>query len=65
MAGRLKNLTANSPHPVALMRYLLNRTIVNNWSDVFPLEERDAEDFNRYLATEYGISPAAATPEYF
>lgn len=65
MAGRLKNLTADSPHPVALMRYLLNRTIVNNWSDVFPLEERDAEDFNRYLATEYGISPAAATPEYF
>ena len=65
MAGRLKNLTADSPHPVALMRYLLNRTIVNNWSDVFPLEERDTEDFNRYLATEYGISQEAATTEYF
>lgn len=66
MAGRLTNLTADSPHPVALMRYLLNRTIVNNWADVFPLEERDTEDFNRYLATEYGIgSTAAATPEYF
>ena len=65
MAGRLKNLTADSSHPVALMRYLLSRTIVNNWADIFPLEERDAEDFNRYLATEYGIAGTAATPEYF
>lgn len=65
MAGRLKNLTADSPHPVALMRYLLSRTIVNNWADIFPLEDRDAEDFNRYLATEYGIGQTAATPEYF
>ena len=66
MAGRLKTLTADSPHPVPLMRYLLNRTIVNNWADVFPLEERDTEDFNRYLATEYGIGgTSAAAPEYF
>lgn len=66
MAGRLKNLTADSPYPVALMRYLLNRTIVNNWADVFPLEDRDAEDFNRYLSTEYGIgSASAAESEYF
>lgn len=66
MAGRLTNLTADSSHPVALMRYLLNRTIVNNWADVFPLEERDAEDFSRYLATEYGITAASGSdPEYF
>lgn len=66
MAGRLTNLTADSSHPVALMRYLLNRTIVNNWADVFPLEERDSEDFNRYLATEYGITAASGSdPEYF
>lgn len=66
MAGRLKNLTADSPYPVPLMRYLLGRTIVNNWADVFPLDERDAEDFNRYLATEYGITgTAGAEQEYF
>lgn len=66
MAGRLKNLTAASPHPVPLMRYLLSRTIINGWADVFPLEERDTEDFNRYLTTEYGIgSTSAAEPEYF
>lgn len=66
MAGRLTNLTADSPYPVPLMRYLLSRTIVNNWADVFPLDERDAEDFNRYLATEYGITgTAGAEQEYF
>lgn len=66
MAGRLKSLTAASPHPVPLMRYLLSRTIINGWADVFPLEERDTEDFNRYLTTEYGIgSTSAAEPEYF
>lgn len=66
MAGRLKNLTADSPYPVPLMRYLLGRTIVNNWADVFPLQERDAEDFSRYLATEYGISGTVGTgQEYF
>ena len=66
MAGRLKSLTAASPHPVPLMRYLLSRTIINGWADVFPLDERDTEDFNRYLTTEYGIgSTSAAEPEYF
>ena len=66
MGGQLKRLTADSPHPVPLMRYLINRSIVNGWADVFPLDERDAEDFNRYLATEYGIGgTAAAAPEYF
>lgn len=65
MAGRLTNLTADSPYPVPLMRYLLSRTIVNNWADVFPLKEQDTEDFNRYLATEYGIGQTAVTPDYF
>ena len=66
MAGRLKNLTADSPYPVPLMRYLLSRTIVNNWADVFPLDERDAEDFSRFLATEYGIGgTSGAEQEYF
>ena len=68
MAGRLKTLTADSPHPVPLMRYLISRTIINGWADVFPMEERDAEDFNRYLKTEYGItagSSQAGQPDYF
>lgn len=65
MANRLTNLTADSPYPVPLMRYLLSRTIVNNWADVFPLKEQDTEDFNRYLATEYGIGQTAVTPDYF
>lgn len=65
MAGRLTNLTADSPYPVPMMRYLLSRTIVNNWADVFPLKEQDTEDFNRYLATEYGIGQTAVTPDYF
>ena len=66
MAGQLTRLTTDSPHPIPLMRYLLNRSIVNGWADVFPLNERDAEDFNRYLATEYGIcGTSGPEPEYF
>ena len=66
MVGRLKTITADSPHPVPLMRYLISRSIVNNWADVYPLEDRDTEDFNRYLATEYGIGKtSSAESEYF
>ena len=66
MAGQLARLTADSAHPVPLMRYLLNRSIVNGWADVFPLNERDAADFDRYLATEYGIGGSPGSePEYF
>lgn len=65
MAGQLTRLTAGSAYPVPLMRYLLNKSITNNWSDIYALDERDMEDFNRYLATEYGIGGAAETPEYF
>ena len=66
MAGQLKRLTADSQHPIPLMRYLLNKSITNNWADIYALDERDTEDFNRYLATEYGITAASGPdPEYF
>ena len=67
MGNRLKSLTEGKPHPVPLMRYLLNKSIVNNWADVFDLKESDMEDFNRYLEAEYGIraGSAAAPEEYF
>lgn len=67
MGNRLKSLTEGKPHPVPLMRYLLNKSIVNNWADVFDLKESDVEDFNRYLEAEYGIraGSAAAPEEYF
>ena len=67
MGNRLRTLTNNNPHPVPLMRYLLNKSITNNWADVFALKESDAEDFSRYLETEYGIrmGAASAPEEYF
>ena len=67
MGNRLKALTRDNPHPVPLMRYLLNKSITNNWADVYALKESDVEDFNRYLEAEYGIraGSAAAPEEYF
>lgn len=66
LTGDLSRLTTDSPCPIPLMRYLLNKSIVNNWTGVFALDERDAEDFNRYLATEYGITGTAGVEqEYF
>lgn len=67
MGNRLKALVKDKPYPVPLMRYLLNKSITNNWADVFALKESDVEDFNRYLEAEYGIraGSAAAPEEYF
>ena len=67
MGNRLKALADGKPYPLPLMRYLLNKSIVNNWADVFDLKESDVEDFNRYLEAEYGIrtGAAAAGEEYF
>ena len=67
MGNRLKALANGNPHPVPLMRYLLNKSITNNWADVFALKESDVEDFNRYLEAEYGIrvGAASAPEEYF
>lgn len=67
MGNRLSNLTKDEPHPVPLMRYLLNKSIINSWADIFPLKESDMEDFSRFLEAEYGIrSGSASDPdEYF
>ena len=68
MGGRLKTLSKNAQYPVATMRYLINRSIRNNWTDIYPLKDSDMEDFNLFLVSECGIVPvnAAADPaEYF
>ena len=67
MANRLKTLSGKNAHPVALMRYLLNKSIMNNWSDIYDLKESDLDDFGRFLEVEYGITAgsAAAADEYF
>lgn len=68
MGGRLKTLSKDSQYPVAAMRYLINRSIRNNWTDIYPLKESDTEDFNLFLVSECGISPAGAATnpaEYF
>ena len=67
MANRLKTLSGKNAHPVALMRYLLNKSIMNNWSDIYDLKESDLDDFGRFLEAEYGITAgsAAAAAEYF
>lgn len=67
MGNRLKSLTDNKPHPVALMRYLLNKSIMNNWPDIYGLKDSDIEDFNRFLEAEYHIPLGSSTnpDEYF
>lgn len=68
MGNRLIALSKDDAHPVAMMRYLLSKSIRNNWVDVFALNERDLEDYRRFLASEYGISgedDPADEPEYF
>ena len=60
MGNRLKTLSEASEYPVAMMRYLLNKSIINGWSDVFELKDSDMEDFGRFLASEYGIRTGGA-----
>lgn len=67
MCNRLEDLTKDEAHRIPAIRYLLCKTIRNNWSDVFPLKESEAEDYRLFLSAEYGIEaqqPAAAA-EYF
>ena len=68
MGGRLKTLSKGFQYPVATMRYLISRSIRNNWTDIYSLKESDMEDFMLFLVSECGITPAdAATDpaEYF
>ena len=68
MGGRLKTLSKDARHPIAVMRYLLNRSIRSGWADLYPLKESDMEDLNLFLVSECGIMPdsiAADPAEYF
>ena len=68
MGGRLKTLSKGSQYPVATMRYLISRSIRNNWTDIYSLKESDAEDFKLFLVSECGIAPTSDTvdpAEYF
>lgn len=68
MGNRLISLSKDTQYPVPMMRYLLNKSIINGWADVFELKDSDLEDFNRFLSSEYGIeagSSEADAPDYF
>ncbi len=65
MGNRLLTLSEGAPHRVGMMRYLISKSIRNNWSDIFPLNEKDTADYNRFLASEYGVEPSADSVEYF
>lgn len=65
MGNRLLTLSEGEPHRVGMMRYLISKSIRNNWSDIFPLNEKDTADYNRFLASEYGIEPSTDSVEYF
>lgn len=60
MGNRLKALSAGATYPVPLMRYLLNKSIINGWADVFELKESDSDDFARFLVSEYSITALGA-----
>lgn len=67
MGGRLLALSKDAQYPIPLMRYLLNKSIIHGWSDVFELKPEDAEDFNRFLAAECGVNTgnSEVSPDYF
>lgn len=67
MGNRLKALADGEAHGVAMMRYLLNNSIRNGWTDIYGLKESERNDFNGFLSAEYGIQIGAASApvEYF
>lgn len=65
MGNRLLTLSEGEQNRVGMMRYLISKSIRNNWSDIFPLNEKDTADYNRFLASEYGVEPSADSVEYF
>ena len=65
MGNRLLTLSEGAPHRVGMMRYLISKSIRNNWSDIFELKEKDMDDYRRFLAAEYGIGPSTDNVDYF
>lgn len=65
MGNRLLTLSEGEQNRVGMMRYLISKSIRNNWSDIFELKEKDTADYNRFLASEYGIGPSTDNVDYF
>lgn len=65
MGNRLLALSEGATHRVGMMRYLISKSIRNNWSDIFELKEKDMDDYRRFLAAEYGIGPSTDNVDYF
>ena len=65
MGNRLLTLSEGEQNRVGMMRYLISKSIRNNWSDIFPLNEKDTADYNRFLASEYGVEPSTENVDYF
>ena len=65
MGNRLLALSEGAAHRVGMMRYLISKSIRNNWSDIFELKEKDMADYRRFLAVEYGIGPSTDNVDYF
>lgn len=65
MGNRLLTLSEGEQNRVGMMRYLISKSIRNNWSDIFPLKENDMDDYRRFLASEYGVEPSTDSVEYF
>lgn len=51
---------------VARMRYMLRSSIIHNWEEVYPIDDRTEKDFWLWAGQEYGLKPPAQeAPEYF
>lgn len=68
MGNRLVALTKDAEYPLPMMRYLLNKSIINGWKDIYPLKDGNLDDYYQFLSAEYGIEPQAIDQdpqEYF
>lgn len=59
LTNNLKRYSAGKDHPVAVMRFLLQQSVTNNWRTVYELKEKDLDSFAAFLRDEYGVDPAA------
>lgn len=68
LTNALKRYSDGKDHPVAVMRFLLQQSVTNNWRTVYDLKDKDLDSFAAFLRDEYGIDLVAAAtpePEYF
>ena len=68
LTNALKRYSDGKDHPVAVMRFLLQQSVTNNWRTVYDLKEKDLDSFAAFLRDEYGIDPAgndAHDPVYY